>query len=129
MSLRQPLIDLQQICHQQRMPSSSMSQGPCIRLQFGAIVILPSRSCGIPLGKDGELVKMAGFEPVMYCKEAAPLEVRDIMHLYCKDDLCKESRKCQCLSVGLQCTEFCACGFLDCTNVTHPMNDENTEDI
>lgn len=51
-----------------------------------------------------------GFlQPVLYEKEAAPLEVRDLIHLYCTDDACTITRKCHCLVSGLWCTELCSC--------------------
>lgn len=56
------------------------------------------------------------LEPVMFQKDAAPREVRDLTHLYCTDDDCTQSR-CHCFSAGLTCTEFCSCSADNCANV------------
>ena len=68
------------------------------------------------------------IEPVMSVKAPTPKEVRDITHLYCKDGKCNESSKCQCISVGLTCTEFCSCPFPDCPNMSHFVFDDNVDE-
>ena len=90
---------------------------------------LPKPLLWNPVGKGWKLSSEGYLEPVMFCKDAAPMEVRDIPRLYCKDEECKESKRCQCISVGLQCTEFCTCDYVDCRNVTRPEGEENMEDV
>lgn len=85
---------------------------------------LPKPKLWDPVGRGWRLREDGSVEPVMFQKEAAPKEVRDITHLYCKGKCkCNDGTKCQCFAVGLTCTEFCSC-FPDCPNVTH----FNTED-
>jgi hypothetical protein len=62
-------------------------------------------------GEDGAI------EQVMYENDAAPIEVRDLIDLYCKDADCSVSSKCHCVKSGLQCTEFCSCRGIECPNV------------
>jgi len=66
---------------------------------------------------NGWQVRDNKLEPVMFQKDAAPREVRDLTHLYCTDDDCRQSRTCHCISAGLTCTEFCSCSADDCPNV------------
>ena len=44
------------------------------------------------------------LEPVMFERDGAPKEVRDLTHLYCIDDDCSQARTCQCLNAKLTCT-------------------------
>ncbi len=76
---------------------------------------MPNPPLWSPIGK-GWIVRDGTIEPVLFTKPPAPTEVRDITHLYCKDANCGEGGKCQCLSVGLPCTEFCTCCG-ECRNV------------
>uniref|UniRef100_A0A8C4QI72 SGNH hydrolase-type esterase domain-containing protein n=1 Tax=Eptatretus burgeri TaxID=7764 RepID=A0A8C4QI72_EPTBU len=39
----------------------------------------------------------SSMQPVYYVKEAAPIEVRDLTHMYWMDAECKTSQKCHCL--------------------------------
>ncbi len=81
-----------------------------------------------PVGRGWRLREDGCIEPVMFQKAPAPKEVRDITHLYCKDGNCNDATKCQCLSVGLTCTEFCSCPFPDCPNMTHFVTDDNVDE-
>ena len=45
------------------------------------------------------------LEPVMFERDGAPKEVRDVTHLYCIDEDCSQVRTCQCLNAKLTCTE------------------------
>lgn len=56
------------------------------------------------------------LEPIMFKKEAAPKQVRDLTHLYCTDANCTQNRSCHCLSSGLSCTDLCSCSVGDCPN-------------
>ena len=40
----------------------------------------------------------------------------------------RESKKCQCLQSGLQCTEMCLCHCDDCQNCTIPSDSESDSD-
>lgn len=69
-----------------------------------------------PVGKGWIQKDDSTLQPVLFKKEPAPKAVRDLTHLYCTDKDCSESRKCQCVSVGLQCTEYCSCTYTHCPN-------------
>lgn len=72
--------------------------------------------------KDGKLV------PVMFLKDAAPVEVRDLTHLYCTDTDCAVQRKCHCLQNGLPCIEFCSCHAIDCGNSSYTVQADSDDD-
>ena len=71
------------------------------------------------------------LEPVMFERDGAPKEVRDLTHLYCIDEDCSQARTCQCLNAKLTCTEFCSCNCDECSNrdnsllLTDSSDDEN----
>jgi hypothetical protein len=79
---------------------------------------LPKPMLWSPVGHGWKLDEQNILEPVMSRKDIALQDVRELTHLYCKCKECK-ANKCQCLAVGLQCTEFCDCDFDSCSNVTH----------
>lgn len=58
--------------------------------------------------EDGKLVH------VYFSKPPAPVFMRDLTHLYCKDRDCNTS-KCQCSAVGLPCIDICLCQG-ECSN-------------
>ena len=62
------------------------------------------------------------LEPVMYLSDAAPLEVRDLIHLYCTDQDCDSLNKCPCRQSGLNCTDLCSCS--GCVNMKETVPDE-----
>jgi hypothetical protein len=62
----------------------------------------------------------------MYIKEVAPIQVRDLTHLYCTDHDCNANRKCQCLQTGLKCKELCVCRGDTCHNTL--LDDESDTD-
>lgn len=55
--------------------------------------------------------------------ESAPVEVRDVTHLYCTDKNCEGGKNCQCFHAGLECIEICSCGS-ECNN---PFNRKSEE--
>lgn len=67
-----------------------------------------------PEGHGWQVDSVNGLQPTFYKNESAPMEVRDVTHLYCTDKTC-QSQKCQCWQAGLECIESCSCG-LKCTN-------------
>ena len=67
------------------------------------------------------------LEHKLFEKQCAPLEVRDITHLYCNDKDCKVSGKCPCLLAGLPCIESCACSSTDCSSNTHSSTAQHGE--
>ena len=69
-----------------------------------------------PVGLGWKQNDVGGMEPVRYTKDAAPIEVRDLTHLYCNDKTCSGSGKCLCVSSGLPCTSFCSCDVSVCPN-------------
>ena len=70
------------------------------------------------------------LEPVMFERDAAPKEVRDLTHLYCIDEDCSQARTYQCLNAKLTCTEFCSCNCDECSNRDHSLllNDSSDDD-
>ena len=63
-----------------------------------------------PIGNGWRWIKeTSSLQPVYYSKDAAPIEVRNLTHMYCTDTDCSTSKKCHCLASGLTCTEFCSC--------------------
>ena len=70
------------------------------------------------------------LEPVMFERDAAPKEVRDLTHLYCIDEDCSQARTCQCLKAKLTCTELCSCNCDECSNRDHSLllNDSSYDD-
>jgi hypothetical protein len=66
------------------------------------------------------------LEPIMYTKDAAPANVRDLVHIYCSDAECCENRKCPCKAHGFHCTECCACEG-DCNNVIVDSDSDDDE--
>jgi len=55
-----------------------------------------------------------GIAPTMFVQAPAPIEVRDLTHLYCTDKDCQNARKCPCRLAGLECIDACSCS--DCKN-------------
>ena len=53
---------------------------------------IPNPTLWSPIDK-GWIVRDGAIEAVLFKKPPAPTEVRDITHLYCKDEHCKESGK------------------------------------
>ena len=68
------------------------------------------------------------MEPVLYVKDPTPIEVRDLTHLYCRDELCNGPQKCHCTASRLRCTEFCACGGAQCGNEKQMVIESDTDD-
>lgn len=85
---------------------------------------VPNQVVWEPIGNGWKLSDCSCLEPVMYTKEAAPIEVQDLTHLYCSDHGCNVSGKCQCLQSGLKCTEFCTCDE-ECQNSISAESDED----
>jgi len=56
-------------------------------------------------------------------KAPAPVEVRDLTHLYCTDKDCLNERKCSCLLAGLGCIDACSC--TDCENMCKPKGSDD----
>ena len=80
-----------------------------IRALFQAIIWLQSHvakpEVKDPAGNGWTRGGDVSLEYKLYEKHWAPLEVRDITHLYCNDKDCKVSDKCPCLLAGLPCIE------------------------
>ena len=64
--------------------------------------------------------------PVLFEGDAAPVEVRDLIHLYCSDCGCTDNKKCHCLSSGMNCMELCTCS--DCSNTRQVIIESSDED-
>ena len=80
-----------------------------------------------PVGHGWYMDNVNGLQPIFYTKESAPLEVRDVTHMYCTDKNCK-GQNCQCLQAGLKCIEVCSCTS-DCSNLFNKVSLDNTEDM
>ena len=69
-----------------------------------------------PEGNGWHIDSSGYLTEVYFEKDAAPVELRDMTHLYCADGDCVLSRKCHCVASGLPCTQFCMCAADDCGN-------------
>ena len=85
---------------------------------------IPCPKLANPIGNGWKLGNNNALEPVMYKKDAAPIEVRDLTHLYCSDKDCAVTKNCPCLQNGLYCIEICACQG-DCQNSNHFENSDS----
>ena len=65
----------------------------------------------------------------LYEKQCAPLEVKDITHLYCNDKDFKVSGKSPCLLARLLCIESCACSSTDCPNSSTAQHGESDDEV
>ena len=81
-----------------------------------------------PIGNGWKIGQNGSMETVLYVKDPAPIEVRDLTHLYCRDELCNSPRKCHCAASGLRCTECCACGGAQCGNEKQMVIESDTDD-
>ena len=59
-------------------------------------------------------------------KDFAPKELRDLTHLFCKDEKCTNGRKCPCILAGLKCIEICNCD--SCSNSIIIIQDDDGDD-
>lgn len=48
------------------------------------------------------------LEPVLCTNDPVPVEVRTLLSIFCKDNLCNTS-KCVCIKEGLKCCLDCSC--------------------
>jgi len=55
-----------------------------------------------------------GIAPTMFVQGPAPIEVCDVIHLYCTDKNCQNVRKCPSWLAGIECIEGRSCS--DCKN-------------
>lgn len=68
------------------------------------------------------------LQPIFFKNESAPVEVRDITHLFCTDKSC-ERQKCQCMLTCLECIGICtSSGECDNPNNRREGNEKETED-
>ena len=65
----------------------------------------------------------------MFTQAPAPVEVRDLTHLYCTDKDCLSGRKCHCLLAGLECIDACSCADCESKNCKPEGDDEMEVDI
>ena len=65
--------------------------------------------------------------PTMHIQPSAPVEVRDLIHLYCTYKECVDVGKCTCLLAGLLCVDACSCK--NCVNQNIRHIDHEMEDI
>ena len=57
--------------------------------------------------------------PTMHIQPSAPVEVRDLTHLYCTYKECVDAGKCSCLLAGLLCVDDCFCTNCVNQNIKH----------
>lgn len=70
-----------------------------------------------------------GITQTMFLQSPAPVEVRDLTHLYCKDKDCRNGRKCPCLLAGLECIGACSCTDCENQNIVQSGCDDAQQDI
>ena len=92
---------------------------------------LPKPVLWLPVGNGWKINSDGFLVEVMFEKEAAPVELRAITHLYCTDNDCVLSKRCHCVASGLPCTQFCSCGATEnCGNCASVLLDgESGDDI
>ncbi|KAG1673348.1 Serine/threonine-protein phosphatase 6 regulatory ankyrin repeat subunit C [Nymphon striatum] len=76
-----------------------------------------------PVGHGWERNTDNELQPTMYTKDSAPVEMRDITHLYCTDKNCTNPRKCPCALASLGCLDICSCKG-DCHNPKNKLPEE-----
>ena len=97
-----------------RMPSKSTSFEQNTKHGFGIIATcLTNEEVIEPVVHGWTACDDGGITPTMFTQASAPVEVRDLTHLYCTDKDCLSARKCPCLLVGLDCIDACACTGCD----------------
>jgi hypothetical protein len=67
------------------------------------------------------------LEPVIYSKDSAPLDFRDLTHMYCLDHDCQQLNKCHCLLINLHSSKCCA-WHGDCQNISETVVDNDSDD-
>ncbi len=80
-----------------------------------------------PVGHGWSACVAGGITQTMSTQPSAPVEVRDLTHLYCTDKACLSGRKCPCLLAGLECIEACSC--TDCENQNNISEDDNEVEV
>ena len=60
----------------------------------------------------------------MHIQPSAPVEVRDMTHLYCTYKECVDVGKCSCLLAGLLCVDDCFCTNCVNQNIKHIVDDK-----
>ncbi|KAG1698810.1 hypothetical protein GQR58_005641 [Nymphon striatum] len=76
-----------------------------------------------PVGHGWERNTDNELQLTMYTKDSAPVEMRDITHLYCTDKNCTNPRKCPCALASLGCLDICSCKG-DCRNPKNKLPEE-----
>ena len=74
---------------------------------------IPNPEAVEPVGHGWSACDYGGITQTMFTQAPAPVEVRDLTHLYWIKD-CLSGRKCHCLLAGLECIDTCSC--TDCEN-------------
>ena len=71
------------------------------------------------------------LKPIMFSKDVAPKEVRNLTHLFCTDHGCGDRLRCQCIKMNLKCTDQCRCRGTECLNEhddsVHSDNDDDLD--
>ena len=83
---------------------------------------MPNEEVIEPVGHGWEACDGGGITQTVFIQASAPVEVRDLTHLYCTDKDCLSARKCPCVLAGL------ACSWKGCGNQNNkPEEDDGTE--
>jgi hypothetical protein len=77
-----------------------------------------------PVGHGWDRNKDGDLQTTKFTKDSAPIEVRDITHLYCTDKDCTNPAKCPCTLASLECLDICSCKG-DCENPKNKKRDDN----
>ena len=99
-----------------------------IRIQCGDTCNghMPNEEVVEPVGHGRSACDDGGITQTMFTQAPAPVEVRDLTHLYCTDKDCLSARMCPCLLAGLECIGACSC--TGCGNQNNkPEGDDGTE--
>ena len=87
---------------------------------------MPNEEVIEPVGHGWSACDDGGLTQTMFTQASAPIEVRDLAHLYSTDKDCLSAMKCPCLLAGLECIDACSC--TGCGNQNNkPEGDDGTE--
>jgi hypothetical protein len=111
-------------------PTEDAYEQHALRARYQTVIWCQSHTAmpeiASPVGHGWHLDNMNELKPTLYRNESAPVEVRNVTHLYCTDKSCK-GQNCQCWQAGLECIEICSCGP-ECNN-PYNRKQENVDEI
>ena len=87
----------------------------------------PKSSLWSPVN-NGWSVEGGSLKPVMMTLSPAPEELRNMTHLFCKEQNCTLTRKCPCIAAIMPCISVCACFEGSCQNTSGKITENERQD-